>query len=179
VIRAIREHEPELRALSVSWLWLFGSLARGDAGRKSDVDLLISVPPAQKFSLLDLAGVRVELCEFLGRDTDVVIREDVQPRLWEAIKDDLVEVFLMARELRAERLRHILDAIARVETLTAREDLTAYLADWMTRDAVERNLERVSEASRHIPAALKARHPSIHWRVIAGLGNVLRHDCPN
>jgi uncharacterized protein with HEPN domain len=35
----------------------------------------------------------------------------------------------MARELRAERLRHILDAIARVETLTAGKDLTAYLAD--------------------------------------------------
>ena len=74
-------------------LWLFGSLARGDPGRRSDVDVLISVPPAQKFSLLDLAEVRVELCELLGRDTDVVIREDVQPRFWETIRDDLVEVF--------------------------------------------------------------------------------------
>ena len=45
----------------------------------------------------------------------------------------------------------------------------------MTRDAVERNLERVSEAWRHIPAALKARYPSIPWRAIAG---VLRHDYP-
>jgi uncharacterized protein with HEPN domain len=84
----------------------------------------------------------------------------------------------MTRALRAERLRHILDAIARVETLTAGKDLKAYLADWMMRDAVERNLERVSEASRHIPAALKAHHPSIRWRAIAGLGNVLRHDYP-
>ena len=84
----------------------------------------------------------------------------------------------MTRALRAERLRHILDAIARVETLTAGKDLKAYLADWMMRDAVERNLERVSEASRHIPAALTARHPSIDWRAIAGLGNVLRHDYP-
>jgi hypothetical protein len=93
VIRTLREHEPELRALGVSRRWLFGSVARGDAGRKSDVDVLISAPPAQEFSLLDLAGVRVELCDFLGRDTDVVIREDVQPGLWETIRDDLVEVF--------------------------------------------------------------------------------------
>jgi predicted nucleotidyltransferase len=93
VLRIIRAHEAELRALGVSRLWIFGSLARGDAGRKSDVDVLISVPPAQKFSLLDLAEVRAELCELLGRDTDVVIREDVLPRLWETIRDDLVEVF--------------------------------------------------------------------------------------
>jgi predicted nucleotidyltransferase len=31
VIRTIREHESELRALGVSRLWLFGSVARGDA----------------------------------------------------------------------------------------------------------------------------------------------------
>ena len=55
--------------------------------------MLVSVPPAQEFSLLDLAGVRVELCEALGRDADVVIREDVLPRFWQTIEDDLVEVF--------------------------------------------------------------------------------------
>jgi uncharacterized protein len=93
VVRAIREHEADLRALGVTRLWLFGSLARGDPRRRSDVDVLISVPPAQKFSLLDLAAVRVELCDLLGRDTGVVIREDVQPRFWETIRDDLVEVF--------------------------------------------------------------------------------------
>jgi uncharacterized protein len=92
VVRAIRAHEADLRALGVTRLWLFGSLARGDPGRRSDVDVLISVP-AQDFSLLDLSGVRVELCELLGRDTDVVIREDVQPRFWDTIRDDLVEVF--------------------------------------------------------------------------------------
>jgi predicted nucleotidyltransferase len=92
-LRLIHAHEAELRALGVSRLWLFGSLARGDAGRRSDVDVLISVAPTRKFSLLDLAEVRAELCELLGRDTDVVIREDALPRLWATIRDDLVEVF--------------------------------------------------------------------------------------
>jgi hypothetical protein len=40
-------------------------------------------PPTPKFSLLDLAGVRVELGDLLGRDTDVVIREDALPRFWQ------------------------------------------------------------------------------------------------
>ena len=93
VIRTIRAHEPALRALGVERLWLFGSLARGDSGPESDIDVLISVPPARKFSLLDLAEVRVELCEVLGRDTDVVIREDAKPRFRDTIADDLVEVF--------------------------------------------------------------------------------------
>jgi predicted nucleotidyltransferase len=93
VVRAIREREADLRALGVTRLWLFGSLARGEPGRRSDVNVLISVPPAQDFSLLGLAAVRVELCDLLGRDADVVIREDVQPRFWETIRDDLVEVF--------------------------------------------------------------------------------------
>jgi uncharacterized protein with HEPN domain len=48
----------------------------------------------------------------------------------------------------------------------------------VARDAVERNLVRVSEASRHIPSELKARHNSIPWRTAAGLGNALRHDYP-
>jgi predicted nucleotidyltransferase len=93
VIRAIRGHEAALRALGVARLWLFGSLARGDAGPASDVDVLISVPPSRKFSLFDLAEVRVELCELLGRDTDVVIREDGLPSFLKTIADDLAEVF--------------------------------------------------------------------------------------
>jgi uncharacterized protein len=93
VVRTIRDHEAELRALGVEKLWLFGSLARGDVGRRSDVDVLISVPPDHKFSLLDLAGVQVELSELLGRDTDVVIREDATLRFWQTIREDLIGVF--------------------------------------------------------------------------------------
>jgi predicted nucleotidyltransferase len=93
VIRLVRQHQPDLRALGVARLWLFGSFARGDTGARSDIDVLISVPPAWEFSLLDLAEVRAELCELLGREIDVVIREDVQPSLWKTIEEDLVRVF--------------------------------------------------------------------------------------
>jgi predicted nucleotidyltransferase len=59
VIRTIRAHESELRVLGVSLLWLFGSVARGDARSDSDVDVLIDIAPTRKFSLLDLAQVRL------------------------------------------------------------------------------------------------------------------------
>jgi len=42
--------------------------------------------------------------------------------------------------------------------------------------AVTRCLEIISEASRRLPEALKARHPSIEWREMAAAGNVYRHE---
>ena len=74
-----------------------------------------------------------------------------------------------------DRLRHVLAAIARIEARTAGKTFEDYAADWVTCDVVERNLERISEASRHIPDDLKARHPAIRWRPMSDLGNVLRH----
>src|SRR6185437_14538060 len=42
--------------------------------------------------------------------------------------------------------------------------------------AVMRCVEIISEASRRLPGDLKARHPSIAWREMAGAGNIYRHD---
>ena len=42
--------------------------------------------------------------------------------------------------------------------------------------AVTRCFEIISEASRRLPDDLKARHPQIPWRDIAGAGNIYRHD---
>ena len=47
----------------------------------------------------------------------------------------------------------------------------------MTRGAVERNLERASEASRHIPFRDQGSAQG-HRLAVAGRGNVLRHDDP-
>src|SRR5262245_41649551 len=49
-------------------------------------------------------------------------------------------------------------------------------SDERTVYAVTRCLEIISEASRKLPADLKARHPQIEWIDIAGARNVYRHD---
>jgi uncharacterized protein with HEPN domain len=41
---------------------------------------------------------------------------------------------------------------------------------------VERCIEIVSEATRHLPDEIKSRYPATPWKQIAGIGNVLRHD---
>ncbi len=54
--------------------------------------------------------------------------------------------------------------------------LDAFEADTRKRWLVERGLEIVSEASRHLSSALKSRHTNIPWSKVAGIGNVLRHE---
>jgi uncharacterized protein with HEPN domain len=48
--------------------------------------------------------------------------------------------------------------------------------DLRTAYAVTRCLEIISEASPRLPEDLKARHPTIAWKQMAGAGNVYRHD---
>ena len=74
---------------------------------------------------------------------------------------------------------HILAAIANIEADTTGHDAESFRADRRTRQLVERNLEIISEASRRLPEDLKAKEPTIPWKAIAGIGNVLRHDYHN
>lgn len=48
--------------------------------------------------------------------------------------------------------------------------------DTRTVYAVTRCLEVISEASRRRPDEMKARHPAIAWKNMAGAGNVYRHN---
>ena len=45
--------------------------------------------------------------------------------------------------------------------------------------AVQRGVEIISEASRHLTDEMKARHPEIPWQKVAAIGNVLRHNYEN
>jgi len=55
-------------------------------------------------------------------------------------------------------------------------DYEKFCGDLRTVYAVTRCLEIISEASRRLPDELKARHPAIPWKEMAGAGNVYRHD---
>jgi len=41
---------------------------------------------------------------------------------------------------------------------------------------IERAIEILSEASRHLPDDLLATEPGIPWKRVRGVGNVLRHE---
>ena len=75
----------------------------------------------------------------------------------------------------ADRLGHMLRALAAIERLASGRSLEDYRAEPDLAAAAERYLERLSEASRHVPQELKERHPEIDWRGVADIGNALRH----
>jgi uncharacterized protein with HEPN domain len=73
-------------------------------------------------------------------------------------------------------LVQMLDNIERIRLWTSGYTLETYRANLMLRNAAERCLERISEASRRLPQEVKATQPHIPWRKVADVGNVLRHD---
>jgi hypothetical protein len=73
------------RRYGASNLRVFGSVARED-GDARDVDILVDLEAGR--SLLDLAGLHVELEDLLGCDVDVA--ERVKPRLREQVEAEAV-----------------------------------------------------------------------------------------
>lgn len=74
---------PILKKYDVSRAALFGSAACGELTEESDIDLLVSFEGDK--SLLDLAGLKIELEELLGRKVDVLTYDSLHPLLKERI----------------------------------------------------------------------------------------------
>jgi uncharacterized protein with HEPN domain len=74
------------------------------------------------------------------------------------------------------RLTDIVEAIELIHGELAGATLESLQSDRRKCWVVERGLEILSEASRHLTDELKARHPEIPWPRVAAIGNVLRHE---
>jgi uncharacterized protein with HEPN domain len=81
----------------------------------------------------------------------------------------------MGKRSARERLLDIEGAITKIDRFVAGKSFDDFRTDALVHDAVVRNLEIVSEASRYVPAEHKVKVPHIAWREIADFGNVLRH----
>lgn len=58
---------------------LFGSVARGEADARSDVDFLVEMEPGR--SLFDLGGLQYDLERLLGCPVDVVTERGLKARI--------------------------------------------------------------------------------------------------
>jgi uncharacterized protein len=89
VVRAKREQILQLaRRHGVTGVRVFGSMARGDAGPQSDVDLLIEVGPDP--SPWFPGGLVAELEELLGRRVQVVTERGLDELLRERVLEEAV-----------------------------------------------------------------------------------------
>ncbi|AHL22371.1 HepT-like ribonuclease domain-containing protein [Thermococcus nautili] len=72
-------------------------------------------------------------------------------------------------------LNDMLEAISRIEEYTEGYDFEDFINDRKTVDAVLRNLEIIGEASRYVPDEIRSAYPSVPWRRVVGLRNVVVH----
>jgi uncharacterized protein len=92
-IRTLKAHEAELRALGVQRLSLFGSVARGEAGPDSDVDLAAEFDPKACVGMIKYGLIDRRLRELLGRNIDLLGEPARGARMQAQIDRDRVHVF--------------------------------------------------------------------------------------
>ncbi len=84
IIEICRQHD-------VSWLGVFGSVARGDATEESDVDLLVRF--TKPISLLSHIAVEDRLADALGRKVDLVTEDALSPYIRDQVMRDLKVIY--------------------------------------------------------------------------------------
>ena len=93
VISRLKTCEESLRSRGVTALWIFGSVARGDANGASDVDLIVEIADGVPLSLTGFARLKQELSEMLGRAVDLAEWRTLEPRLHKVASAEAVRVF--------------------------------------------------------------------------------------
>jgi len=93
VLQTLRTHESELRLLGVSHAAVFGSVARGEAGAGSDIDVLVELDEDRSMGIFEYARLKLYINELLDGAGDVVNRRTLKPLLRENILRDAIHAF--------------------------------------------------------------------------------------
>lgn len=72
-------------------------------------------------------------------------------------------------------LKDIEISATKIIRYTQNMDLPTFINNELVYDAVLRNLEIIGEATKNIPPEVRQRFPSINWRGITGLRDILAH----
>lgn len=93
ILRTLRARRADLESVGVQSLWVFGSVARGEALPGSDVDLVATFRPDAKVSLTAVARLREELSAWLGRPVDLSEWRLMAGPVLDEARRDAVQVF--------------------------------------------------------------------------------------
>ncbi len=89
-LRALQRNREKLERLGVRHLSLFGSMARGEAGPESDVDVMVELDPDKGITLFDYAGIGGTIEDIIGTPVDLAQRDRLKPYVKpEALRDEI------------------------------------------------------------------------------------------
>ncbi|MCK5131883.1 MAG: nucleotidyltransferase family protein [Candidatus Sabulitectum sp.] len=92
VIEILRMNQLLLRQFHVSSLSIFGSIARGDAGQKSDIDILVEFEPGATIGFFAFSRLQKSLSELFGRPVDLVTADALHMALKQNILKEAIHV---------------------------------------------------------------------------------------
>ncbi|EKD80220.1 MAG: hypothetical protein ACD_40C00174G0004 [uncultured bacterium] len=95
--KLISQHQAKIvdtaKKLDIIYLALFGSYARGEETKNSDVDLLVEFDGSKRKSLFDLMEAEEQLGRLLGRKVDLVSRSGISRYIKPYIMDDIKVIY--------------------------------------------------------------------------------------
>lgn len=93
IIATLRAHQVELRRRGVRHAALFGSLARGESKRTSDIDILIELEPQAPVGLFEYVGITQYLADLFPVRVDVANRSTLKPLVRPSVERDALYAF--------------------------------------------------------------------------------------
>ena len=86
ILNKLSENRQLLQAYGIKDIRLFGSVARGEAGAGSDVDLLVEFDPSAHIGMFEFSRLRRELSQLLGCKVDLATPD----ALHKSMKEDIL-----------------------------------------------------------------------------------------
>lgn len=73
-------------------------------------------------------------------------------------------------------LEDILLSISRIKEYIGDMDFAEFKRNYLVVDGVVRNFEIIGEASKNIPEHIRNKYPSVPWKKMIGLRNLISHE---
>jgi predicted nucleotidyltransferase len=93
IIATLRAHQAELCRRGVHHAALFGSLARGNGKRTSDVNILIELDPQAPVGLFEYVEITQYLADLFPVRVDVANRSSLKPLVRLSVERDALSAF--------------------------------------------------------------------------------------
>jgi predicted nucleotidyltransferase len=93
ILARLREKQADLRARGVTHAALFGSIARGEGGPESDIDILVEIDPNAPVGLFEYVAITQYISDLFLNRVDVSNRRQLKPFVRPQAERDAIYAF--------------------------------------------------------------------------------------